>query len=1266
MDFFKVVMTEVKSGPRKGEYDIIPDFQVRRSEDLMVKGKSFYAIWDEQKGMWSTDEYDVQRLVDEELQKFVDNLKIDVPYSIKWLRSSNSGSWRNFRNYIGLLSDNAHDLDSNLTFLNTEVKKDDYVSHRLNYALADGECPAYDELIGTLYSVEERAKAEWCIGAIVAGDSKFIQKFAVLYGPPGGGKGTLLDIIRKLFKGYTTEFDAKALGNSNATFSTSVFATNPLVAISADTDMSRIGDNTKINSIVSHEPLIMNEKYKPTHSSVVNAFLWAGTNQPVKITDAKSGLLRRVIDINPSGLHVPENRYAVLVSQIEFELGAIAAHCLKVYRSMGKNYFSGYRPTAMMLQTDEFYNFIEYFWDTFKEQDVTSLAQAYGLYKQYCAETGIDKVLPMYKVREELKNYFKEYKDRGTINGAAVRSWYGGFTAVPFKTTERDSTHAPSLVMDETESLLDVYLERQPATLAVWDDELGVYRPAWKWKNVKTTLSDIDTSELHYVKVPEGDVVIDFDLVDESGEKDLVANLEAASSFPASYAELSQGGNGVHLHYHYDGDVSKLSPLYARGIEVKTFTGNASLRRRLSRCNSLPIATLKEGMLPLKDKEVLADKTIQDERHLRALIKKALQKDVNPGTKSNIDFIKKITDEAYRSGMSYDVTDLRPKIIAFANGATNQSALALKIVTTIHWKSELVDEDAIMEDQPEKPHVIYDVEVYPNLFVIGWKYAGAPKETATAMINPTPQEVDAFVTMHRLEGFYVRRYDNHILYAAMLGYPNQKLFELSQKIILAKRSDSMFGEAYNLSYADTWDYASIKKSLKRWQIDLGLEHMESNIPWDEPVPDHLIPKVVEYCLNDVHTTDQVREHLKSDFAARQMLAELTGLSVNHTTQNLAAKLVFGDDRNPQSHFNWYDLSEEFPGYKFENGKSTYRGEDPSEGGYVYEEEGYYTDVAVLDVASMHPTSIIQINAFGKYTQKFKDLLDARLAIKHKDYDRAAELFDGRLKPYLGDPKEAKQLSHALKIVINIVYGLTSAKFENKFKDLRNRDNIVAKRGALFMIDLKHFVQEAGFTVAHIKTDSIKIPHATQEIIDEVMQFGRKYGYDFEHEATYDKFCLVNKAVYVAHYGWAEDESKIDSWEAVGAQFQHPYIFKKLFTGDALSLQDYMETRQVTKGVMYLDLEYDRATPLVEGMHYIGKSGQFIAVEEGTPGAGILYRKDGEKLYSVTGTKGYFWVEAEIAKTLGDYKIDYRYYEKLLDKAETALEQYVSLETLLGE
>ena len=231
-----------------------------------------------------------------------------------------------------------------------------------------------------------------------------------------------------------------------------------------------------------------------------------------------------------------------------------------------------------------------------------------------------------------------------------------------------------------------------------------------------------------------------------------------------------------------------------------------------------------------------------------------------------------------------------------------------------------------------------------------------------------------------------------------------------------------------------------------------------------------------------------------------------------------AKIIFGNDKNPQKSFVYTDLSKEFPGYKFDAGKSFYRGEDPGEGGYVYAEPGIYKNVALLDIASMHPTTIEILNLFGKYTKNFSDLKNARMAIKRKDFESARKMLDGRLAPYLENEDGADKLAYALKIVINIVYGLTSAKFDNPFRDYRNKDNIVAKRGALYMIDLKHDLIEAGYSPVHIKTDSVKIPKASKKAIDFVIEHGKRYGYDFEHETTYDNFCLVNDAVYIARKG----------------------------------------------------------------------------------------------------------------------------------------------------
>ncbi len=1237
--------------------EVYAELRVIRSTDLMTRGKSFYAVYDEETSLWSTDEFDVVRLVDKALweHRNMRAEKTGLNVSVKLMAEFDSGAWQKFQQFIKNLPDFSVQLDEKIAFANTPIKKGDYVSKRLSYSIEKGSIAAWEELVSTLYEAEEREKIEWIIGAIVSGDSKDIHKFGVFYGPPGAGKSTIMNIIqKKLFAPYTAVFDAKALTNSSNAFSTEVFRTGPLVAIQHDGDLSKIEDNSKINAIISHEPMTMNEKFKPSYEAAVLAFLLMGTNKPVKITDAKAGIIRRLIDIHPSGRLLDSKKYQAIMAQIDFELGAIANHCLEVYRARGKNFYDGYRAVSMMLQTDVFYNYIEYYFDIFKDQEGITLDQAYKLYKEFIQESEIEYKLARYKFRDELMNYFENYEDRATIDGQRLRSWYSGFKIDKFKSVTKveEEETVVSLVMDSEVSLFDDMMAEQPAQYAKDSDE----SPLNYWDQVTTTLEDIDTSQLHYVRIPENHIIIDFDIAGPDGRKSLEANLEEASKWPPTYAEFSKSGGGIHLHYNYIGDVHELSRVYKPGIEIKVLSGKQSLRRKLSKCNTTPVAAMHQGYLPLREKKVFRSTQVQSEKKLRDLLEMNFQKKVHPGTKPSIDYMNKILNDAYEQGLAYDVTDLRPRMIAFANGSTNQPLAAIRIVMQMKYASEgsevVTQADEFIPDDSRE--AVFDIECYPNLFHISWRYVDS--DTIVHLTNPTAQEVEQFLRL-KLIGFNNRRYDNHMVYAASMGWNNAQLYKLSQKLISGEPS-AYFGAAYNLSWIDIFDYAMTKQSLKKWEAQLGLKHVEMDLPWDQPVPEELWPKVIEYCDNDVNATVEVHKYLKSDYDARLILADLSGLSVSSTTAQHMARLIFGDDRQPQSKFNYTDLSEMFPGYEYKRGKSTYRDIEVGEGGYVYAETGMYQDVGLYDVASMHPNSILMLNLFGdEYTKNFRDIVDARIAIKREEYDRARKLYGGRLAPYLKDVSLAKKLSNALKIAINIVYGLTAATFPNVFKDPRNKDNIVAKRGALFMVDLMYAVQEQGWTVAHIKTDSIKIPNATPEIWNFVREFGAKYGYEFEHEATYDKLCLTTKADYVAH-----DE---DGWHATGATFQKPFVFKTLFSKEPIEFADMRETKAVqTK--MYLNFEGTAD----EELHFIGKVGVFTPVIEGAGGGALVREGSGDKSDSysaVTGTKDYKWMESHVVEHLPnrDEIIDLEYFRKQVDDAYEDIAKHGDVEWFLG-
>ena len=1317
----------------KNNVEIIPTFRLYpKSQDLMIRGGDFYAVWVESKGLWSTNEDDALSLIDSELTKYADDYRIKNPEAnlkIQYTWDSNSGSIDRWHKYCQKQKrDSFEMLDETIIFANTETDKKNYASKRLSYSLEKGNIDNYNKLIGTLYDPEERHKIEWAIGSIIQGDSKFIQKFLVFYGAAGTGKSTILNIIQKLFEGYYSVFDAKALGSASNSFALEAFRSNPLVAIQHDGDLSRIEDNTRLNSLVSHELMTVNEKFKSTYANRFKCFLFMGTNKPVKITDGKSGLIRRLIDVHPSGNKLPAKEYRDVVKKVDFELGAIAWHCREVYLE-NPDAYDDYIPTAMLGASNDFYNFVIDAYHVFKSQNGTTLKAAWEMYKNYCDDAKVGYPLSQRAFKEELKNYFHTYSDRFNLDdGSRVRSYYEGFKTSIF---EENHTENKKSVMKET---IDAFIDfkEQPS---IFDTECAECpaqyasskeTPSKKWDDVTTILKDLDTSRTHYVKIPEKHIVIDFDIKDESGNKSFEKNLEAAKKFPATYAELSKSGQGIHLHYIYNGDVTKLSRVYADSVEIKVFTGKSSLRRKLTKCNGLPIKSISSGLPTKGEKKMVSSDVIKSEKGLRSLIERNLRKEIHPGTKPSCDFIYKILEDAYEQGLKYDLSDMKNQIYAFAAHSTNQSEYCVKLVKQMHFKS---DESSTPVDTASAQMVFYDIEVFPNLLLVNWKIRGEGHKIVR-MINPKPEEIEDLLKF-RLVGFNCRRYDNHIIYARLMGYNNEQIYNLSQRIINGERN-AFFGEAYNLSYTDIYDFASAgnKKSLKKLEIEMGIHHQELGLPWDQPVPENLWPKVSEYCDNDVIATEAAFDYLSADWTARQILADLAGLTVNDTTNTLTTRFIFGKNKTPQSQFCYRDMSKPvtsldpevkkfldeacpemmsqrhgpaksllpyFPGYKFEAGVSTYKGETVGEGGYVYAEPGMHYHVALLDIASMHPHSLIAECLFGpEFTRRFREIVEGRVNIKHEAWDIVNSMLGGVLTPYvqkvINGEMKTKDLANALKTAINSVYGLTSANFDNPFRDIRNKDNIVAKRGALFMIDLKEEVQKRGFTVAHIKTDSIKIPNATPEIIQFVMDFGRKYGYTFEHEATYDRMCLVNDAVYICRY----DDGH---WDATGTQFAVPYVFKTLFSKEKIEFNDLCETKSVTSA-LYLDMnerlpdvsdaekdlakietkfkkgeideaeyntrkeEYGLIIATGHDYKFIGKVGAFCPIKPGC-GGGLLVREKDGKYYSATGSKGYRWLESEMVQNNQDI-IDISYYKELVDAAVETISEYGDFEMFVSD
>lgn len=1434
---------------------IRPKFVIKiPSKHMMIRGGKLYAIFNDDTGMWIREDEGeatnfAMSVIDAEMGKVKDECeKMGARVKVQWMWDADSGSMDRFLKFTTrqMPPQSFHQLNQKIFSASAPTTYADYVSVKLAFDIAPGDTSAFHAMFDPLFE-DELVKLQWSLGAILSGDMEDIEKFVVLTGDPGSGKGTWLKVIKKMFDPFVAAINITDMVKSSNGFPLESFKNYPLIGIQFDGDLSRIEENTILNQIVSHETVEMNLKNLPKFPARFTTFLYMGSNRPVKISEAKSGIIRRLIDVKPTGnTHTP-SVYRRLKKQLEFEHGAIAYECLALYQEMGPNYYDDYIPVDMLAATNDFYDFMVDRYDEYLERDKVTQSEAWAAYKEYC-EYSSAKQMPLRIMSAELKSYFRDYQERGVIDGVRVRKLYSGFKAEKFtnkhkekgeKNYEKGSEESinirnrmgipddgniqhldvgsaaggeePARSTEEQRgrewltfkyqpSIFDQLYPDLPAQYEV--DYNGSLQPEKAWVKVTTKLKDLDTSRTHYVLGPSSLIFMDFDKKNENGEKDLELNIQAALAFPPTYAELSKSGGGIHLYYIYTGDVSKLSQTFGPDIEIKVCPEGkkSAIRRMLTLCNDISIATISSG-LPTKGekKKVVNWEGFKDETHLFNKINKCLRREggFGPNTIVNIQEIKKNLDEAYTTGMKYDVSELKPALLAMA-AESDQKDNCLKLVEEMHFTSDEVmqasDDCEVIDDRP----LVLDIEVYPpddkpagtpgknpGLFYVAAKYLDASPDGFIELENPMPYEVEQLF-QHKNITFNGREYDLPMLVGRARGDGNARSYDRSYRMIKLndpsakpqgsashgwidiyeimkasgggtslKKLEIMFMNLARLSDEELAKMKFNENQMKAINIFRGIaDHKEMSIPWDEPAPMELWPEIKKYCKNDVLATEAAYWFYQTFVNARRFQVSLVKalhpeceVAMIDVANTLTKRAIFGGETRPQKEFNYRNLAlpvgsdqyEDylvkfgsdynfrvwnekglpefrnyipgevlpegwsilpfFPGYTFDpyakkSEQSTFMGDHGGEGGRTFSLVGMYTEVWDGDIASQYPHSIIAEVLFGpRYTKIFKEIVDARLAVKHKDFETAGKLLNGALKPYLSE-ESAKDLAQALKIIINSVYGLTSASFSNEFRDPRNIDNIVAKRGNLFMLVLKQRVEEHGYKVVHIKTDSIKIANADPFVERLVKDFGREYGYTFETEGYFDKFVLLNDAAYVAH------EKNGDFWITKAKQFQEPYVRKTLFTKEKVTIDDLAQTYSVNSdSSLYLDMneklqdatelekeveKYEKSLakgklpkgwedeaglrewiqemkeveiPSRHDMKFVGRVGSFLPVKDGYNG-GILYRVKDGKPFAASGSSGYRWLETEFVRdTYGEEAIDMTFYDDLATKAKEDISQY---------
>lgn len=1241
-------MSETLDPRAKYDYEINLDFLYRKATDVVVKGGRFSGYWNGER--WSLNQDDLIEKIDYDIYQVYSKLRQDHPdakIKVGYMNHESSGYMLRFNNYCKKQSVSDVQFNSKVFFSNETPVREDYSTYQLPYYPQKGPTPYFDKLTKQLYSEEDLGKIMWMLGALFNGKMPKIEKFLFLYGAAGTGKGTILKIIDQMLGEYVAPIDLTGL-TGRSEFATGDIKEVPLL-VDTDTDISRTTNDKNLLKLTSHEPVLVRKLYQEAYPVTFNGLLVTASNEKYDARNADSGIIRRALVARPTGVTVPLKEYREAMRAIPYEIPYITQKVMDYYNSVDETPYLDDKDEEMVRWNDKFYDCLVENIALF--EDGITLNQAVEIYKSYLAEYEFSTVGAKAKVKNELPKYFNNFsKDTTNAEGVRVYNYYTDFKYNMILSQKIDVKIKQKTVVSRDEYNLsdkgvnhfNVVAADYPAQYTTKD---GL--PIQKWDEVKTTLKELDPTKLHFVRVPENHIVLDFDIKDENGNKDLDANLKAASKYPPTYMELSKSGGGVHLHYIYDGDVGLLDNRISDDIEVKVFSGKQSLRRLQSRYNNLEISHIASG-LPIKDESEVSmfadvENIVWTEKKLSRFLDKCLDKEHHGATKPEIDFAYSVLTQAAEAGVEYDLGLYVDKFISFAMNSTHKRDYCLDMVSKMPFKTIVEPVINVRSDENIKLEdcKFYDVEVFPNLFLVCWKKKGlkipdwifdrmtvsptGKVETNYTepemirwinehnseygiMFNPAPSSVEALSQLP-LIGFNNRGYDNHLIYARMIGHNNMDLYNISSRIV-SNDNNAKFGAAYNLSYADVYELMDKKQSLKKWEIELGLKHNEFEFPWDKPLPTDKWVECARYCMDDVDATDQVLDskHGRSSLMARKILCELTGMPVMTKTQVLSAKFLFVDDPRPQDKFIWYHLEKEFPGYtfnKFAKVKSQYKGKDPSEGGYVFSKPGVYgyktgepdivngrhQDIIYIDVESLHPHSLIAINYFGPYTPKFAALVDCRMLIKHGKLEEASHAFDevdktlsDKLKPYLSDPELADGLGYAMKIIINTIYGMSSASYDNPFKAPENIDNIIAKRGALFMIKAQEFLEDRGVNVIHIKTDSIKMTDYTDDDLQAIFDLAHEFGYNFDIECRYDRLALVNKSTLIGHHKGDPMTGK-KSWEAVGAQFAVPFVFKTLFSQEDVEEKDFHILKSV-KSSIYL------------GDTFIGKNANVFASNKG--------------------------------------------------------------------
>lgn len=417
-----------------------------------------------------------------------------------------------------------------------------------------------------------------------------------------------------------------------------------------------------------------------------------------------------------------------------------------------------------------------------------------------------------------------------------------------------------------------------------------------------------------------------------------------------------------------------------------------------------------------------------------------------------------------------------------------------------------------------------DVEVFKhNAFIVFKDITGAE----VAVYHNKFDGMTETIQGKTLVGYNINYYDIHIINAMLELQTPEQIKRLNDRIII---HGEKLRNDYGIPTLDCFQQIHISMpSLKKIEGNIGRMILESEV--DFTIERALTPaeyqEALDYCRYDVDMTIEVyKKRVHNYFEPKMSLVNRLGKesAINWNTTTISANLLTPkpipkwsslrlhryamanrDEKNMAMFKHVPEAVQEHWLDKVENNFSgEYKGNISIEkfgcdiefgfGGLHGVSKHYkdVTDVKLLDVASMYPHIILNINALDSASGIYQDMLLERIDIKHKD----------------------RVLSDALKLVLNSVYGNLKNKYSILFDPLKSVS--VCIYGQIALYALCERLSET-CNIININTDGVAFTTESDDYIDIWKQWEKDFVLTLE-EDNYDRFIQKNVNNYIAVEG----------------------------------------------------------------------------------------------------------------------------------------------------